>query len=432
MTNETDLQRIAFIDELTGLKNRNALIDDFEGKGLENQHFIYVDIDEFKKMNTIFGIDAVDEMLVVVSQTLEDYCGKSTVYRVGAGQFVLVTESHIICEPTELQKLLIQPVVLEDLQVQVNASICVLDHDDFPQAPLVGVLKLMQLTIDVAKKNGKNQLVFADNTTRESYLEKKEIVYNLVKGIKNKEFFPKFQPFMDTFTNEIVGFEAVSRWNLDGRMLRPGCFLEAAEWTGLIYEIELQIFEEAVKFFRELKDNKDIKISKRFKAAVHFSAYTLKRIEIADLISILKQYKISQKDIIIETHEQFISDEDAANKIKEFREHRFMVLLDEYSNNNASLTSLADLKIDAMKLSETLLEEIDNDQEFTKMMNVYKFLVNIGKQFNITIISDGINSTQNAKLIKDLDVHIGIGKHYSKAVIKEEFIEFILNNKKLR
>lgn len=432
MSDALELQRIAFIDELTGLKNKNGLFDDFNGMTLDNQHFIYVDIDDFKKMNTIFGIDAVDEMLVIISGTLQDYCGKSTVYRIGAGQFMLVTESHIICEPTELQKLLIQPVVLEELQVVVNASICVLDHDDFPQAPLPGVLKLMQLTIDVAKKNGPNQLVFADNTTREIYLEKKAVAYNLVRGVKNREFYPKFQPFMDTFTNEVVGFEAVSRWEVDGVNIHPECFLEAAEWTGLIYDIELQIFEEAVKFFRELKDNKELKLSKRFKAAVHFSAYTLKRVEISELINILKQYKISQKDIIIETHERFITDEEAFKKIVEFRENRFMVLLDEYSNNNASLSSLADLKIDAMKLSEDLLEKIDNDQEYTRMMNVYKFLVNIGKQFKVAIISDGINSSQNAKLVKDLDVHIGIGKHYSRAIVKDDFVEFMKNNKKTR
>lgn len=432
MSIETNLERIAFIDELTGLKNKNGLISDFKKRGLDNQHFIYVDIDEFKKMNSVFGIDAVDEMLVIISGTLQDYCGKSDVYRIGAGQFMLATESHIMCEPSELQKLLIQPIVLDDLQVVVNASICVLDHDDFPQDDLISMLKLMQLTIDVAKRRGKNQLIFACKENRESYMSKKAIVFNLVKGVKNKEFYPKFQPFMDTYTNEIIGFEAVSRWNLDGKMLRPGQFLEAAEWTGLIFDIELQIFEEAVKFFRELKDNKEIKLSKRFKAAVHFSAYTLKRVEVTALLKILKQYKISQKDIIIETHERFIMDKEAFLKIKEFQDRNFMILLDEYSNNNASLSYLVDLKVDAMKLSEELLEKIDSDEEFTRMMNLYKFMVDIAKKFNITVVSDGINNSQNAKLIKELDVHIGLGKHYSRAIVKNEFIQFIKNNKKKR
>lgn len=432
MSNDSNLERIAFVDNLTGLKNKNSFLDSFQEKSLKNQHFILVDIDDFKKMNTIFGIDAVDQMLISISGTLKDYCGKSDVYRIGAGQFLLVTESHIMCEPTELKRILIQPVVLDDLQVVVNASICVLDHDDFPETKIDRILKLLTLTIELAKKNGKNQLIYADNSTEESFIERKSIVFNLVNGVENKEFFPKFQPFMDTYTNEIVGYEAVSRWNLDGKEFRPGHFLEAAEWTGLIYDIELQIFEEAIKFFRELKNNKQLKLSKRFKAAVHFSAYTLKRVEITELINILKKYNISQKDVIIETQEKFITDVEAFNKIIEFRKHRFMVLLDEYSNNNASLSFLADLKVDAIKLSETLLDKIDNDQEYLKMMHVYKFLVDISKKFNISVVSDGINSAQNAKLVKDLEVHIGLGKYYSCAIPKNEFIEFIKNNKKKR
>lgn len=427
------LERIAFLDDLTGLKNKSAFLEDFKDQSLDGWHFIYVDIDDFKKMNTVFGIDEVDKILIMVSNTLKDYCGKSEVYRIGAGQFLLGTDSHLMCEPTELQRLLIQPIELDDhLQLVVNASICVIDHDDFEDMELIPMLKLIQLNLEIAKKKGRNQLVYADNATRQLYLEKKNIADNLYKGVKEKEFYPKFQPFVDTFTNEIIGFEAVSRWNLDGEMLRPGCFLEAAEWTGLIFDIEMQMFEEAVKFFSELQENKDIKLSKRFKAAVHFSRYTLKRVDIYELLMVLKRYNIHQKDIIIETHERYISDQKAYAKIKELRSHRFMVLLDDYSNSNASLTYLADLKIDTIKLSESLLDKIDSDEEYMRMMNVYKFMVEISKNFNITVISDGINSSANAKLVRELDVHIGLGKYYSRAIVKEDFIEFMKSNKKKR
>ena len=432
MPNSVLLEKLAYNDELTGLKNRNYLLKEFEERDLQNQHFIFVDIDEFKNLNTVFGSEVVDNMLIVMTKTLKDYCGKSDVYRVGGGQFVLVTESHIICEPIELKKILIQPIMLDDMQMLVDASICVLAHDDFPSTTISEVLKFMQLMINETKKMGKNQLLYLDQEKMKSYQEKKTVAYNLVKGVKNKEFRPKFQPFVDTYTNEIIGFEAVSRWYLNGDMLRPRCYLDAAEKTGLIYDIELQIFEEAVQFLRELKDNKEIKLSKRFKAAVHFSAHTLKRVDILDLLAVLKRYKILATDIIIETQEKFIMDEEAFEKINSFSSNNFMVLLDEYTNNNASLTFLADLRIDVMKLSETLIERIDNDEEYTKMMNVYKFLVDIARKFEISVVSDGIKTKKNAKMVKELDVHIGIGEFYSKAITKEEFIEFTKSNKSKR
>lgn len=435
MTYDPGLEQIAYVDDLTKLRNKNGLICDFLDKTLDNQHFIYVDIDDFKKMNTVFGIDAVDRILVIVSQFLLEYCGKSEVYRIGAGQFLIVTESHFHCEPSELQRVLRQPILLDDLQIIVNASICVLDHDDFPKSSLKGVIKLMQLTLDIEKKKGRNVLVFATNETRMQYIQKRDIALSLFSGVKNREFYPKFVPFVDTFTNEIIGFETVSRWNLNGEMLRPASFLEAAEWTGLIYDIEMQMFEEAVKFFRELRDmtcfkgNKSVNCASRFKAAVHFSAYTLKQVEIGQLIDILRKYNIPERDMIIQTHEQFIVDKEAYNKIKEFHDYRFMVALDDYTNTSASLPFLADLKVNMITLSEELLDRIDDSQEFTKMKNVYKFLVNIAKQFDITVISDGINSAENAKLVRDLDVHIGLGKHYTRAVVKDEFVEYLKNNK---
>lgn len=438
MADKQVLERIAYTDELTGLKNKNGLLDDFADSNLENQHFIYVDIDEFKKMNAVFGIDAVDRLLIIISNTLQDYCGMSTVYRVGAGQFVLVTESHIICEPSELQRLLRQPIVLDDLQIMVNASICVLDHDDFPKSTLKGVIKLMQLTLDIEKRNGKNVLVFASNKSRELYVEKRDIALSLFSGVQNNEFFPKFIPFVDTYTNEIIGYETVSRWNLNGKMLKPHCYLEAAEWTGLVYDIEMKMFEEGVKFLKELRgnkavsSNKSIDLFKRFKVGVHFSAHTLKRVEISDLVKILAHYGVSQKDIIIQTQEKFIVDKEAYDKIKEFHGQRFMVGLDDYANSSASLSFLADLKVDIIKLSEELLNKIDDNQEYTRMMNVYKFIVDIAKKFNITVVSDGVNSSENARLIRELDVHIGLGNFYTRAIQKEEFIDYAVNNRKKR
>ena len=365
MTNE-NLEKIAFIDYVTKLRNKNALYEDYGDVDLANKHFIYIDIDDFKRLNTIFGIDVVDQLLVSIANTLNDYCGKSSVYRVAAGQFVLVTESHIMCEPSELQRILIQPVQLENMQILINASIGVLDHDDFPDLSLTGVLRFMHLSLDGVKNDGRHQLVYVDHQTQDDYKERRQIVFNLYKAVKNKEFYPKFQPFVDTFTNEIVGFEAVSRWDLNGKLVRPRCFLKPAELTGLIYEIELQMFEEAIKFFRELKDNKEIKLSSRFKAAVHFTAYTLKRVNIFDLTEILKKYGISQKNVIIETKEEYITDVVAHTKIKEFRSYGFMVLLDDYSNSDASLSFLADLHVDAMKISDTLLEHIDKQSRICK------------------------------------------------------------------
>ena len=370
MVVRTSLERMAFLDELTGTFTKSALLNDFTERSLDNVHFIYVDIDDFKTMNTIFGIDVVDLILVHVANTLKDYCGNSSVYRVGGGQFVLTTDSHFICNSEELQKLLIQPVQLEELQIVVNASICVFDHDDYPHTTVTELIKLMQLTLAVEKKNGRNRLVYYGESKRQEYIQKKNVALNLFKAVKGHEFYPKFRPFVDTYTNEIIGMQTVSRWDLDGTRLRPHIYLEAAEWTGLIYDIETDMFLEAVRFFRELKDNDELKLSKRFKIAIHFSRYTLKRVKLNVLFDILNEYGILPQDVIIETKEEYITDPEAYEKLKVLRDNRFMVILDDYTNKNTSLSHLADLHVDSITLSKTLLENIDIDPDFQKKINV--------------------------------------------------------------
>ncbi len=78
-----------------------------------------------------------------------------------------------------------------------------------------------------------------------------------------------------------------------------------------------------------------------------------------------------------------------------------------------------------MKLDESLLEQLGNDQEYTRMHSVYKFIADIGKKFHLTVVSTGINSKKDLKLVKNLAINVGSGKYFLKAVKKEEFIKYL-------
>jgi len=259
-----------YVDALTGLRDLKGLYKDYNDKDLKGNHFIYVDIDDFNQMNIIFGVETVEDMLKNVALTLKDYCGKSNVYRVGNDQFLLVTSSHIICEPAELQRILKQPFKHHEIQYVINASICVADYDEFMGDSLKELLNMLRITVDLTKSLGRNTLIFAHQEHKAKYKKIQEIETNIYHAMKKKQFYPKFRPFVDTFTNEVIGFEAVSRWDLNGRTLKPKEFLSIAQWTGIIYDMELCIFEKAMKFYRSLLDDKSIKLSKRFSRSEPF------------------------------------------------------------------------------------------------------------------------------------------------------------------
>ena len=421
-----------FIDNLTGLRDLKGLYHDFGNADLTGMHFIYVDIDDFNKMNIIFGVDTVDDMLKNVAETLVDYCGKSDVYRVGNDQFLLMTTSHIICEPSELQRVLKQPFKHHEIQYVINASVCVADYDDFAGDNLKQMVNLLRITVDLTKNKGRNTLIYANKKHKEKYDMIQEIENNIYDGMRKKQFYPKFRPFVDTFNNEVVGFEAVSRWELNGRTLKPQQFLEIAQWTGIIYDLEMCVFEKAMKFYRELSDDRTIKLSPRFKAGVNLSEYTLITVEIETIIEILKKYDVSAKDVIIEIKESYIKDKNVKAKIENLYQLGFVLVLDHYSNKSSSLTYLADLHVDVLKLDESLLEEVNNSEEYKTMKTVYEFFVDISKKFDLSVVSTGIKDKRDLALVRDLGVNIATGDYFSRAIVKEEFVQFLRNNKKRR
>ncbi|MCK5387829.1 MAG: EAL domain-containing protein [Candidatus Izimaplasma sp.] len=426
-----DLEKIAYTDMLTGLRNLSGLMRDYYAADLRDVHFVYLDIDDFNKMTAIFGTDAIDDMLLKVAKTMKDYCGKADVYRIGADQFITVSDSSYICEPDQLHKILKQPIKHYNVQILVNASICVLHYNDFDGASLEDVLKLMHFSIDESKQKYRNALILADDALKARFMDKKNIELNIYEAVKEGHFFPKFKPFIDTFNGKVLGFETVSRWQYEDREIKPDKFLSISEYTGLIYDIEMKMFEETVKFFKEIETDKKIKVHRRFNASLNFSEYTLIRVKIDDLFTILDKYQVFAKNIIIEIKESIITDPEAYNKIKKLHEAGFLIALDEYSNNNSSLTYLVDLKVDILKLDESLLDNIDNDQEYTRMHSVYKFIVDIGRKLNLTVISTGINNKIHLKLVKDLEINVGSGECFSRAVKKNEFISYLKSNQKV-
>ncbi|MCF7925675.1 MAG: EAL domain-containing protein [Candidatus Izimaplasma sp.] len=420
----------AYIDDLTGLRNYKGLIHDYKDSALEHFHFIYIDIDDFNKMTMVFGVDTVDDMLVKLAQVLVNYCGKSDVYRVGNDQFLIITHSHFLCEPTGLHHILKQPYKHHNVQYIINTSVVVADHDDFEEDSLTDMIKLLRMTADLHKYDGKNTLIYTNQAHKQRYLDIIEVEENIHDAMDNNQFFPKYRPFVDTFSHEIVGFEAVSRWRLNGRVLKPNRFLELAQWTGKIYDIECYIFEEALKFYKELKDNKDIKLSDRFKAGVNLSSYTLRVIEIDDIIQLLRKYDVPAKDVIVEIKESMITDKKVYHKVQNLYELGFVVVLDDYSNTNSSLSYLADLKVDVLKLSESLLTDINESEEYKMMHSIYSFFVQFSKNFDLSVVSTGVSSKEDLKLIRELDIPIATGDYFSRAVVKEEFVAFLKSLKK--
>ncbi len=414
-----------FTDDLTGLPNLKALHRDLDQEDLSNHHFIYVDVDDYNKMNVVFGVDVVESMLVQLAKTLKNYSGKKHVYRVGNDQFLLVTKDIFICEPSKLHEILKTPYSYLGIQYAINVSICVIDYNEFLGLSIKDILKLAFITHDLERGKGNNRLIHASKKHKAHHDKINEIASNIHYALLNHEFYPKFRPFVDTFTYEVIGFESTTRWDLDGKTIYPKDFLEIAQWTGGIFDIEMDMLEQSLQFYIELKNDKSIKLSKRFKAGVKFSLYTLLRLEIKQLLEALKKYAISPKEVIIEIEETHATDYAVIERINTLRDLGFLIILDDYSNTSSSLSYLLETKANILKLSEQLLDEINASEQFSHPKAVYEFFVNISRTFDFTVVSSGVRTSRDLELIRDLEVNVATGDYFSKALRKEEFVQYL-------
>ncbi len=184
------------------------------------------------------------------------------------------------------------------------------------------------------------------------------------------------------------------------------------------------------KFYNELKNHNELKVSSRFKSAINFSQHTLERVEFKELEVLLNRYDMNPNDVIIEVKEHIIQNAHSYKKVEKFHEQGFLVALDEYTNESSSFLYLADIKIDIVKMSESLLRKLSDSLEYKRIHKVYEFMVRVAKEFNLTVVSCGVNSNDLLKIVKHMDVEIGVGKYFSESLEKDDFIQFLMDNKK--
>lgn len=429
MNDELNFKELALHDDLTGLKNTRALYEDCESKNLSDIHFMYIDLARFKKINQILGYDAGDDILRNISEGLVKFCESSEVYRIGGDKFILLTEQQPSCEPEALKQLFRHPFKHNDIQFVINANIAILDYGEFLDNTIKDILMLFDFAINTTKKTNVSDIIEVHKEIQMNFLEKREIEKHIFDGVKRDKFFPLFRPFIDTFTDELVGFETVSRWTFFEKTVGPKQFLPIAMYTGLIFDIECKMYKETCQFLNELKSSKNIKLNNMFKAAVNFTSQTLSRIDPMHLLEILVDNNLKANEIIIELHEEFIEEDLVQRKIKILKELGFYIILDGYSTKNSTIYYLADTGVDAIKLDEKLLMKIDEDQEYKKMHSVYKFMADLAKKVDVRVISDGIKNSIDAELVKELDINIGTGPYYSEPITKNDFIDKYFNGR---
>ncbi|MCG7495675.1 EAL domain-containing protein [Vibrio sp. Of7-15] len=409
--NEQKLQFLADYEELTGLENRRNFIENLANDVKSSQErnsslsLIFLDLDNFKYINTTYGHGMGDKLLVSVAERLKNLIGENgRACRYGGDEFA-ISLPHFQHQQTEefakqLKNGLQATFSFDDIKIDITVSLGVAILSNTHESNSHFLLKQANVAMSYAKKNGKNTIVYHNKALEKDYKRKLLIKEKLKQAIKNEKLTAFYQPVYDITTNSVIKYEALARWQDEEEgMISPGEFIPIAEELGLIHLIGNQILHRACQDLKNLHDLGFTHIS----FSVNRSIKELMRSELEQesILNTITQYGLSTDAIIIEITESIAmsSNPHAQSVIKELKNNGIKIALDDFCTGYSSLNNLIDNEVDIIKIDRSFIKDLETNKSSQILTST---VINLANQLNIEIIAEGVeNKSQLDILVKN-------------------------------
>ncbi len=422
---EHRLQHLAYHDELTGLPNRNLLINRID-HSIEAAHrskqqmgILFLDLDRFKTINDSLGHIVGDKLIQQVSKRLLNTLRKEdTIARNGGDEFVIVIQ-HMVNSNEAIgiaQKLIENLTSIFDIdshKVHIGASIGI---SVFPidGTSALELLRNADTAMYSAKKCGGNRLQFYDESMSNRLRERLEVETELHSAITNNEFYIVYQPQINCHTGVTVGFEALLRWdNSELGTVPPVQFIALLEETGLIYGVGEWVITQVSSFIKSGRAG-DATV------AINLSALQCGDVKFVDYIEHeIKKTGINPSQMEFEITESLLIDD--FEKTEQFlsRLHAIgcTIALDDFGTGYTSMSYLTRLPIDCIKIDQIFIRGIDVN---STLENIVRSIVTMSVSLGMRNVFEGIETEDELNVIKSLNGEIVQGYLYSKPLYIDE------------
>jgi diguanylate cyclase (GGDEF)-like protein len=431
---------LAHHDPLTGLANRLLGTQKLNERILKARDqkvsflLIYLDIDEFKTINDSLGHTSGDNLLINVSKILEDLIeGIGFVSRMGGDEFMIVVDDIESIKQGELiseriNKQLRKAYYIDDKSVFVSASIGVCQYPDHGVDEET-LIRNADTAMYHAKRNGKDQYrIYADKMTLEA-TDLIETNVGLRQAIQNDELVVYFQPKVDLYSKKVTGAEALVRWNHPKLgLLQPVDFLEVAEKTDLIVDIDKWVFREVAGLITQWqKDGIDLD---GLVFSVNFSARMFYMSDLAEqLKKILDVTDCKPSQLILEITERDMMRDFAScvRTIETLRVQGYKIAIDDFGTGYSSLSVVKNLSADYLKLDRSFIQDLDSSKLDYEIINAVLKLAHI---LDLSVIAEGVETQSHLDKLTQLGCDRAQGYFFSKPLAVTYWLKYLVENKK--
>lgn len=419
---------LAFHDPVTGLPNRVLLTDRLR---LELAHaqrdgtrvaIMFVDLDNFKKINDTLGHQVGDELLEKVATQLRGCLRKSdAVARFGGDEFVLVlpglqSEDNVSSIAAKVLRLQDQAVQIENRQVFVTFSIGVAvfpgDGEDFDT-----LLRNADTAMNRAKADGRRRLCIFNPGMNANAAQRLELESDLRHAVERKELVVFYQPQIRPADNKVIGVEALVRWKHSTRgLISPALFIPLAEETGVIQEIGRWVLEESCQQLKAFAE----KGYEGLRLAVNLSPVQLRDPRLVDRVDeILKRWGVSPTLLELEITEAVLMQGDASCRehLARLRGLGIQLAIDDFGTGYSSLAYLKRFRVDAMKIDRSFVMDMGTDDNSDTLV---KAMIAIAHALGLRTVAEGVETEDQRARLAELGVDEMQGFLFSKPLPADE------------
>ncbi len=423
----------AHFDSLTELPNRFLSLDRLNQLLLDARRsedplaVLFIDLDDFKKINDSLGHEVGDQMLVQVASRLrETLRDVDTIGRLGGDEFIVILggikngdDAESIVE-TLLNKIR-QPFILDNRELVLNASIGIALYPDDGATP-AELLRSADTAMYSAKAEGGNAHNYFTTTMKEKVSRQLLLEQHMHNALKHNEFYLNFQALVELPSQTVLGFEALLRWkNSELGIISPEEFIPIAERTGLIVPIGAYVLNEALTVLADLHREYDplLKMAINISPRQFRCPYLLQQIKTS-----LEMSGVPHNNLELEITEGVfmgglsnINDNLAAMKDLGIR-----IVMDDFGTGYSSLSYLRNYPFDALKIDQSFVFDIEHDPQARELVNT---VIAMAHSMGLSVIGEGVETQTQLDHLVQQKCDMAQGYFFSKPIPKDKISEML-------
>jgi diguanylate cyclase len=417
-------------DSLSSLKNRRSLNLRYKQGISTEKSLLYIDINEFKGINDLYGHKAGDDVIKYYAKLIKQNCN-GDIFRIGGDEFLIIGK-YTLDELNKVGSILGELEIFIDhlkISIKVKASMGIFEKG-IPGTTLKELMMLSDIAMYQAKQSENCDFVLIREDDVDELIDELTMRQELDKAVRQATLDHLFQPIMDIKTQTVVGIECLTYWRYKGKHLHYGEFEEEINALSLGSRIDLLALQKAEACWKQLDEAFNFSDSRSgsfqntnnsnpFEICINLSSTSLRYPK--EIISALNNTSIPTQHLTLEIIESYVLEESFAKLIAKLTDRGFKLVVDNFGATQSSINFLSSTPIKTVKIDRSLLLESRIHDNPSKAKAVISLLQALDKDIRI----EGLELADQLPSLQQHNIHIAQGYLLSKPLSLADLISWI-------